>query len=52
MAGAMTGMTEQEYREVMIKGGRKIDGNRRISEDGDAQAHRQPQGAAGRTNEG
>ena len=37
MAGSMTGMTEQEYRDMMIKGGRKIDGNRRIGEDGDAQ---------------
>ena len=26
MAGSMTGMTEQEYRDMMIKGGRKIDG--------------------------
>src|ERR1700722_6869012 len=37
MAGGMTGMTEQEYRDMMIKGGRKIDGNRRIGEHGDAQ---------------
>ena len=36
MAGSMTGMSEQEYRDMMIKGGRKIDGNRRIGEDGDA----------------
>ena len=27
MAGGMTGMTQQEYRDMMIKGGRKIDGN-------------------------
>jgi protocatechuate 4,5-dioxygenase, alpha chain len=40
MAGGMTGMTEQEYREMMIKGGRKIDGNRRIGEHGDAQRPR------------
>jgi protocatechuate 4,5-dioxygenase, alpha chain len=48
MAGSMTGMTEEEYREMMIKGGRSIVGNRFIGEDGDAQAHHQPQGAAGR----
>ena len=48
MAGSMTGMTEEEYREMMIKGGRSIEGNRYIGEDGDAQAHHQPQGAAGR----
>ncbi len=46
MAGSMTGMTEHEYRDMMIAGGRKIDGNRAIGEDGDAQAHKQPQGAA------
>jgi protocatechuate 4,5-dioxygenase, alpha chain len=33
MAGSMTGMTEQEYRDMMIKGGRTIDGNRKIGED-------------------
>ena len=44
MAGSMTGMTEEEYRNMMIAGGRSITGNRRIGEDGDAQAHRQPQG--------
>ena len=48
MAGSMTGMTEDEYREMMIRGGRSVEGNRVIGEDGDAQAHRQPQGAAGR----
>ncbi len=47
MAGSMTGMTEQEYRDLMISGGRSIEGNRRIGEDGTAQAHRQPQGRAG-----
>ena len=40
MAGSMTGMSEQEYREMMIKGGRKIDGNRKIGEHGDAQRPR------------
>ena len=49
MAGSMTGMTEDEYRNMMISGGRSADGNRVIGEDGDAQAHRQPQGRAGKT---
>ena len=44
MAGSMTGMTEEEYRDMMVGGGRSIEGNRRIGEDGSAQAHRQPQG--------
>ena len=47
MAGSMTGMTEDEYRAMMVSGGRSAEGNRFIGEDGDAQAHRQPQGAAG-----
>ena len=50
MAGSMTGMTgmtEEEYRAMMIGGGRSAEGNRYIGEDGDAQAHRQPQGKAG-----
>jgi len=46
MAGSMTGMTEAEYRDMMIRGGRSPEGNRYIGEDGDAQAHRQPQGAS------
>ncbi len=46
MAGSMTGMTEDEYRAMMVSGGRSAQGNRFIGEDGDAQAHRQPQGAA------
>ena len=44
MAGSMTGMTEEEYRDMMIKGGRSVKGNRVVGEDGDAQANRQPQG--------
>lgn len=44
MAGSMTGMTEEEYRDMMISGGRSVEGNRRRGEDGTAQAHRQPQG--------
>ena len=47
MAGSMTGMTEDEYLTMMISGGRSAKGNRVIGEDGDAQAHRQPQGHAG-----
>ena len=47
MAGSMTGMTEEEYRHMMISGGRSPQGNRYLGEDGDAQAHRQPQGKAG-----
>ena len=46
MAGSMTGMTEEEYRDMMIQGGRSVEGNRRIGEDGTAQAHRQPQGSS------
>ena len=42
----MTGMTEDEYRNMMIDGGRSVEGNRFVGEDGDAQAHHQPQGAA------
>jgi protocatechuate 4,5-dioxygenase alpha chain len=48
MAGSMTGMTEEEYRDMMVKGGRSAEGNRHVGELGDAQAHRQPQGKAGR----
>lgn len=47
MAGSMTGMTEQEYRDMMVSGGRSVEGNRYLGEDGDAQPHRQPQGKAG-----
>jgi protocatechuate 4,5-dioxygenase alpha chain len=52
MAGSMTGMSEQEYRDMMLNGGRSPEGNRYIGEDGDAQAHRQPQGKAGKTKGG
>ena len=48
MAGSMTGMSETEYRAMMVSGGRSAEGNRKIGEDGDAQAHRQPQGHAGK----
>ena len=46
MAGSMTGMTETEYRDMMIGGGRSVEGNRVVGEDGTAQAQNQPQGAA------
>ena len=49
MAGSMTGMTEDEYRAMMVAGGRSVEGNRYVGEEGDAQAHRQPQGSAGGT---
>ena len=52
MAGSMTGMSEEEYRNMMIAGGRSVEGNRFIGEDGDAQAHNQPQGSAGKKKEG
>jgi protocatechuate 4,5-dioxygenase alpha chain len=48
MAGSMTGMTEEEYRAMMIGGGRSAEGNRHLGEDGDAQPHRQPQGHTGK----
>ena len=41
MAGSMTGMTEEEYRNMMINGGRSIEGNRFVGENGDAQAQNQ-----------
>ena len=47
MAGSMTGMSEEEYRAMMLGGGRSVEGNRFVGENGNAQAHNQPQGAAG-----
>ncbi|HMM85171.1 protocatechuate 4,5-dioxygenase subunit alpha [Azohydromonas sp.] len=44
MAGSMTGMTEAEYRDMMIAGGRSPEGNRFVGEQGSAQPQRQPQG--------
>ena len=44
MAASMTGMSEAEYREMMMGGGRSIEGNRTLGENGDAQPDRQPQG--------
>jgi protocatechuate 4,5-dioxygenase, alpha chain len=45
MAASMTGLSEAEYREMMLAGGRSIEGNRLVGEDGDAQAQHQPQGS-------
>jgi protocatechuate 4,5-dioxygenase alpha chain len=44
MAGSMTGMSEEEYRDMMLGGGRSAEGNRYLGEDGDAQPQHQPQG--------
>ena len=41
---ALTGMTQEEYMQMMLSGGRSAEGNRYIGENGDAQAHNQPQG--------
>ena len=46
MAGSMTGMSEEQYRDMMLAGGRSVEGNRVVGEDGNAQAHRQPQGSS------
>jgi protocatechuate 4,5-dioxygenase alpha chain len=48
MAASMTGMSEEEYRDMMLGGGRSPEGNRVTGEDGSAQSHQQPQGS-GRT---
>ena len=32
MAGSMTGMTEEQYRDMMVRGGRSIEGNRTLGE--------------------
>ena len=37
MAGSMTGMTEAQYRDMMLHGGRSAEGNRVVGERGDAQ---------------
>ncbi len=47
--GSMTGMSEADYRAMMLAGGRSIDGNRYVGEHGDAQRPRPPQGHAGRS---
>ena len=52
MAGSMTGMSEEEYRDMMVKGGRSAEGNRVLGEDGDAQPQHQPQGGSARASQG
>jgi len=37
MAGSMTGLSEEQYRDMMVNGGRSAEGNRYLGEDGDAQ---------------
>src|SRR5215203_1812463 len=37
MAGSMTGLTEEQYREMMVKGGRSAEGNRCLGQQADAQ---------------
>ena len=37
MAGSMTGLTEEQYRAMMVSGGRSPEGNRYLGENGDAQ---------------
>ena len=32
MAGSMTGMSEEEYRNMMVQGGRSVEGNRQTGE--------------------
>jgi protocatechuate 4,5-dioxygenase alpha chain len=46
MAATMTGMTQEEYADMMKQGGRSPEGNRYVGEDGDAQPQNQPQGKA------
>ena len=46
MAGSMTGLSEDQYRAMMVAGGRSPNGNRYLGEDGDAQPQHQPQGWA------
>lgn len=49
MAATMTGMTQEEYMAMMLGGGRRVDGNRYLGENGDAQPQNQPQGKAHKT---
>ena len=37
MAGSMTGLSEEQYRDMMVNGGRSAEGNRYLGENGDAQ---------------
>jgi protocatechuate 4,5-dioxygenase alpha chain len=46
IAGSMTGMSEADYRDMMVRGGRSPEGNRVIGEGGDAQPPQQPSGGS------
>ena len=46
MANSMTRMTQVEFRAMKVAGGRSVEGNCFVGDDGDAQTHRQPQGSA------
>mgnify|MGYP002654428398 CR=1 FL=1 len=37
LVGSMSGMDEEDYRRMMLAGGRSPEGNRRLGEAGDAQ---------------
>ena len=42
MAASMTGMTQEEYMQMMINGGRSVEGNRYVGEPGSTKAGTQP----------
>ena len=44
LVSKMTNLNEDEYRDMMLRGGRSPEGNRRLGEDGDAQPHKQDRG--------
>lgn len=46
MAASMTGLSEEEYREMMLRGGRSPEGNRSIGERTGAETNREPPGSA------
>jgi gallate dioxygenase len=48
IAGSMTGMSEADYRGMMVGGGRSIEGNRRIGEHGDGKQHLRRLGGSAR----
>src|SRR6185295_7213987 len=48
MAASMTGLSEAQYRDMMIGGGRSIEGNRAIDEGGSARAQQQARGGESR----
>ena len=44
MAASMTGMSQEQYLAMMIAGGRSVEGNRVVGENGDAQRPTKEQG--------